>query len=143
MVIIIEKNEVVIMASMIKHSKQRDALLNVLRSTRTHPTADWLYQELRKEFPNISLGTVYRNLKMLSDNDIILKLDIGTGTEHYDGFTHEHYHLVCGDCSSISDIEVNLEALNKKAEELSGGEIKNHTLIFYGKCKNCKENGGN
>lgn len=143
MVIIIKKNGVVIMATTVKHSKQRDALLSVLKGTRTHPTADWLYQELRKEFPNISLGTVYRNLKMLSDNKTILKLDIGTGTEHYDGFTHEHYHLVCNDCNSISDIEINLNALNSKVEELSGGEIQNHSLIFYGKCKKCKKNGGN
>ena len=69
-----------------KHSKQRDALINVLRSTKMHPTADWLYAELRKEFPNISLGTVYRNLKMLSDDGSILKLDIG--------IIHFHFHTL-------------------------------------------------
>ncbi len=131
------------MALTVKHSKQRDALLDALKSTRTHPTADWLYSELRNEFPSISLGTVYRNLKLLSDNGTILKLDIGTGTEHYDGFTHNHYHLVCEDCGSVSDIEIDLGLLNEEAEKLSGGEIKNHTLIFYGKCEKCKENGGN
>ena len=134
------------MQKTVKHSKQRDALINALRSTKTHPTADWLYTELRKEFPNISLGTVYRNLKMLSDDGSILKLDIGTGTEHYDGFTHNHYHLVCDSCKSVSDIEINLDSLNALAENECGGNISNHTLIFYGKCKNCKkeekENGG-
>ena len=126
----------------IKHSRQREALLDALKSTKTHPTADGLYAQLKQDFPNISLGTVYRNLKMLSDNGTILKLDIGTGVEHYDGFTHEHYHLVCGDCNSVSDIEVNLDSLDAIAEQASGGEILNHSLIFYGKCKKCKENGG-
>ena len=130
------------MPKMVKHSKQRDALLAILKGSKTHPTADWLYGELRNEFPNISLGTVYRNLKKLSDDGTILKLDIGTGTEHYDGYTHAHYHLVCNSCNSVSDIDFSVDNLNSLAEKSCGGKIHNHTLIFYGKCKKCKENGG-
>ena len=137
-----QRKEVRVMQKVTKHSKQRDALLEVLKSTKTHPTADWLNSQLKQDFPNISLGTVYRNLKMFSDNGTILKLDIGSGVEHYDGFTHDHYHLVCNCCESVSDIEVKLDSLNSVAEEATGGEISNHSLIFYGKCKNCKENGG-
>ena len=131
------------MASVVKHSKQREALLELLKSTKTHPTASWLYERLRENFPNISVGTVYRNLKMLSDNGAILRLDIGSGTEHYDGFTHGHYHFVCNKCGSVSDIETNFNSLNTMAEEETGCTVTNHSLIFYGNCKQCKKQGGN
>ncbi len=126
-----------------KYSRQREAILNVLKSTKSHPTANWIYDRMKSDFPSISLGTVYRNLKMLSDNGTILKLDIGTGTEHYDGFTHSHYHFVCSECGCVSDIEMNLDFLNALAEENSDCMVDHHSLIFYGKCKTCKENGGN
>ena len=74
-----------------KYSKQRDALLTLLKSTRSHPSADWLYSELKKEFPNISLGTVYRNLALLAENGCILKISTSSQKEHFDGFTHQHY----------------------------------------------------
>ncbi len=129
------------MAAMTKHSKQREALLGILQNTTSHPTADWLYGQLRKEFPNISLGTVYRNLKLLSDNGTILKLSAGTGMEHYDGSTHNHYHFVCTDCGCVSDMEMDCMAgLDREAEKKMGAEVKRHSLVFYGKCKNCKKN---
>ena len=131
------------MAVAVKHSKQREALIELLKSTKTHPTASWLYEQLKEDFPNISLGTVYRNLKMLSDNGTILKLDIGSGTEHYDGFTHSHYHFVCNECGSVSDIETTFESLNSMAEKETGCAVMNHSLIFYGNCKQCKKQGGN
>lgn len=127
------------MAVVTKHSKQREALVELLKSTKTHPTASWLYENLRADFPNISLGTVYRNLKMLSDSGSILRLDIGSGTEHYDGFTHNHYHFVCNDCGSVLDIEANFDELNMFAQNTTGGTIENHSLIFYGKCSQCNK----
>ncbi len=126
------------MQNITKHSKQRDALVSLLRSTKSHPTAAWLYENLREEFPHISLGTIYRNLKMLSDNGTILRLDIGSGTEHYDGFIHKHYHFVCSECETISDIEMNFDSLNELASKETGSEVTNHSLIFYGKCNKCK-----
>ena len=74
-----------------KYSKQREALLTLLRSTRSHPSADWLYENLRKEFPNISLGTVYRNLAQLAENGDILKISTSANKEHFDGFVHRRY----------------------------------------------------
>ena len=70
-----------------KYSKQREALLTLLRSTRSHPSADWLYENLRKEFPNISLGTVYRNLAQLAENGDILKISTSANKEHFDGLS--------------------------------------------------------
>lgn len=122
-----------------KRSKQKEAILNVLRSTKVHPTADWVYEEVRKTIPNISLGTVYRNLSKLSDESIIVKLGLGTGIEHFDGNPIPHYHVMCTDCGAIDDIEAEpLDELNKWASKLFKGEIYKHSAIFFGKCEKCK-----
>lgn len=123
-----------------KYSKQRDALLTLLRSTRSHPSADWLYTELKKEFPNISLGTVYRNLALLSDNKSILKITTSSHKEHFDGFTHPHYHFVCNTCSNIYDVDLgDTDTLDKSVEKELGAKVDNHSLVFYGVCSNCKK----
>ncbi len=123
-----------------KYSKQRDALLTLLKSTRSHPSADWLYTELKKEFPNISLGTVYRNLALLADNGSILKIATSSQKEHFDGFTNPHYHFVCNACDSIYDVELdNTEFLDKSVEQELGAEVDSHSLVFYGVCSKCKK----
>ena len=127
------------MSKAIKHSKQREALLDLLRSTTSHPSADWLYTQLRCSFPNISLGTVYRNLKLLSDNGTIIRLEAGTGTEHYDGQINNHYHFICHTCGEISDVDMDcLPVLEDNAAKKTGAQIDRHSLVFYGQCKKCK-----
>ncbi len=130
-----------------KRSRQREAILEVLRMTKVHPTADWVYEEVRKEIPNISLGTVYRNLAKLSEDKTIVKLGLGTGVEHFDGCTEPHYHVMCCECGSISDIDANpLLGLNDWASKQFNGEIYEHSAIFFGKCEKCKNKhnlGGN
>ena len=74
-----------------KHFRKRDAILDCISRTKCHPTADWVYAEVRKVIPNISLGTVYRNLSMLAENGTIQKLNIGTTVEHFDGNQEIHY----------------------------------------------------
>lgn len=123
-----------------KYSKQRDALLTLLKSTRSHPSADWLYTELKKEFPNISLGTVYRNLALLADNGSILKIATSSQKEHFDGFTNPHYHFVCNACDSIYDVELdNTRFLDKSVEQELSAEVDSHSLVFYGVCSKCKK----
>ncbi|MBR5614580.1 MAG: transcriptional repressor [Clostridia bacterium] len=123
-----------------KHSRQRDAILEVLKSTKVHPTADWVYSEVRKTIPNISLGTVYRNLAKLSDENIIVKLGLGTSVEHFDGNPEPHYHVMCTECGAISDIESEpLKELNAWAEKLFKGEIYKHSAIFFGRCDECQK----
>ena len=119
-----------------KHSDKRDAIIELLKSTREHPDADWVYFNMRKRFPNVSLGTVYRNLKQLSDNGTILRLETGS-SEHFDAFTHDHSHFVCTHCNRILDIDLSLEAIDKTAEEQTGGEVDFHRMFFYGKCDKC------
>ena len=122
-----------------KRSRQREAILEVVRSTKCHPTADWVYAEVRKQIPNISLGTVYRNLSMLAENGTIQKLNIGTSVEHFDGNPSSHYHVCCNECGRIDDIEAEpLEHINQWATERFNGEIHEHYTMFIGKCSKCK-----
>ncbi len=122
-----------------KHSKQRDAILEVLHSTKAHPTADAIYAEVRKKIPNISLGTVYRNLAKLSEDNTIIKVNAGTGVEHFDGTPTPHYHVVCTECGAIDDIDAEpLEEVNLWAAKNFKGEIYKHSTIFFGKCEKCK-----
>lgn len=122
-----------------KRSKQRDAILDAVKNTKCHPTADWVYSEVRKIIPNISLGTVYRNLSKLSDERVIAKLSLGTASEHFDGNTELHYHVHCIDCDRIYDIENKLTFdINEWASELFNGEIFDHYTVFSGRCSKCK-----
>ncbi len=126
--------------NIIKRSRQREAILEVVQNTKCHPTADWVYSEVRKVIPNISLGTVYRNLSILSENGTIRKLHINTSCEHFDGNPKTHYHVYCTQCGRIDDIdEEPLEKLNEWAADMYDGEIFEHNTMFMGKCSQCKK----
>ncbi len=123
------------------YSKQREALLALLRSTDSHPSADWLYKNLRKEFPNISLGTVYRNLAQLVENGDIIKIQITSDKEHFDGFVDKHHHFVCRKCGKIFDVHAGgIENIEKKAAENLHAVVEKTSLVFYGICKQCCHN---
>lgn len=126
------------MQKTLKHSKQRDALLSLLQNVKNHPTAEWLHQELKKEFPNIGIATVYRNLNLLAEQGKIWRLECSVGSEHYDGNTRRHYHFICRSCSEITDIMLSDQlSLNELAEENNGLKVEEHSLFFYGLCKKC------
>lgn len=119
-------------------TKQRQTILNVLRNTTSHPTADWIYEEVRKLIPNISLGTVYRNLGILKEMGEIMELDFGSTFSRYDGNPANHYHFSCVQCGCVYDLEIDpLTSLEKDVEKHSGHRIHHHRLEFYGVCKNC------
>ncbi len=119
------------------YSRQREAILDVLRSTDTHPTAAWIYERVRERIPNISLGTVYRNLSALSQSGEILSINVGDGQEHYDGDNSSHIHLHCRCCGSINDLELMNDPLKNLADEL-GFKSETSVYLIYGACKNCK-----
>ena len=120
------------------HSKQREAILDFLATRKDHPTADVVYMNVRKQLPNISLGTVYRNLTLLSDNGEILRLRVGDGTDHFDADVSSHYHFICKECGSVLDLEMdNIDAINDIAAQNFDGEIEGHSTYFYGLCGNC------
>ena len=123
-----------------KYSKQREALLTLLRSTRSHPSADWLYENLRKEFPNISLGTVYRNLNLLTDIGEALKITTPDGADRFDGCVKPHNHFFCTECRRVLDLDLDMkeiEQINKAAATNFDGIIESSNTIFYGRCGDC------
>ena len=121
-----------------KYSYQREVILSELRSVSTHPTATAIYDMVRAKIPNISLGTVYRNLSMLSDYGIILKITAGDGIERFDGNPNPHYHFCCHECGSVSDLDLPpFQELDLKVQKLSGNIVQKHSLIFYGICSDC------
>ncbi|MDO5381290.1 MAG: transcriptional repressor [Eubacteriales bacterium] len=126
-----------------KHSRQRDAILNHLQSRQDHPTAEAIYNSVRQEYPNISLGTVYRNLSMLVDIGSVIKVPCDDGSVHFDGRVSPHYHFQCLNCKKIIDLEISEETrmYEKKivdmAEKEFAGEIEGKATFFYGKCSAC------
>ena len=118
-----------------RYSRQREALLEMLRSTKSHPDAEWLYTGLRKEYPNISLGTVYRNLRQLTEAGEILELCYGN-TSHFDGDISPHYHMKCNNCDRIYDIPTSSVSINLGATD--NFEIETINLVINGTCRNCQ-----
>ena len=125
---------------MSRRSTQRDAILRVIKNTTTHPGADWIYDQVRKVIPNISLGTVYRNLNLLAQAGEIKELDIpGTGSR-FDGMTRIHHHLVCENCGRIFDWDESLDpAIEAKIARKTGFKVKTQYLKFIGICSHCQK----
>jgi Fur family peroxide stress response transcriptional regulator len=123
-----------------KRSRQRERLLEVLAATRAHPTAAWLYDELRKEFPDLSMGTVYRNLSILVEQDLVRKIDFGSTFDRFEVKTAPHYHFICDRCGSVSDLPLPLdEELNGRVLAETGFHALRHRIEFYGVCRRCAE----
>lgn len=120
------------------YSRQREAVLKVLKASKCHPTATQVYEEVRKVIPNISLGTVYRNLAMLNEHGDIISIAVGDGHEHFDGDISPHIHLHCRCCGRIEDLFINDDPASALANE-SGFESETSVYIVYGRCKTCKE----
>ncbi|MBN1480901.1 transcriptional repressor [candidate division KSB1 bacterium] len=123
-----------------RQSKQRNRILELLRSTDSHPTADWIYAQLKKEFPKLSLGTVYRNLSTLIDQGLVNKIHFGSTFDRFEANTKPHYHLICESCGKIFDFNMKIyENLNEQAKQLTTFTINYHKLDFYGICQECSQ----
>ena len=122
----------------LKRSRQRDAIVAFLATRKDHPTADVVYQEIRNIIPNISLGTVYRNLAQLSERGDILRLPCDGKVDHFDADTRPHYHFICNRCGCVQDIEMPYSpAMDQLANQEFDGTIIKHSLLFEGFCKDC------
>ena len=121
-----------------KYSGQRAAILEELQALRTHPTAAELHSRVRQRMPNISLGTVYRNLALLCEEGEVQRISPGDGTDHYDAVTSPHDHFSCTGCGRLLDLDLSpLPDLDALAEQVCGGRVERHSLIFYGLCGSC------
>ncbi len=127
------------MATPIKYSSQREAILRFLRTRKDHPTADFVFQHIREDIPNISLATVYRNLNQLAEAGIILRLTTNDKTDHFDACVEPHYHFCCRCCNAIKDIDMEpMPELVEKASKVSNFLIEEATILFQGVCEECQ-----
>ncbi|WP_343207811.1 transcriptional repressor [Anaerolentibacter hominis] len=122
----------------LKFSRQREAIKTYLAGTKEHPTADTVYSHIREIYPNISLGTVYRNLNLLTDTGEIQKLSCGESGDRFDGNASPHYHFICNKCHRVLDLDLpDMDMINEMASKSFDGKIEGHSTYFYGICGNC------
>ena len=123
-----------------KHSRKRDAILDCIRQTKCHPSAEWVYQQLKPEFPDLSLGTVYRNIAMFKEEGAIRSIGVVNGLERYDWHTEPHTHFVCTCCGKVQELDpvVLPPQTVEQAERISGGTVIGHQLQFFGRCTDCQ-----
>jgi Fur family ferric uptake transcriptional regulator len=122
----------------LRMTRQRKVILEELRKLNTHPSADEIYEVVRHRLPRISLGTVYRNLEVLSELGEIQKLELSGLLKRFDWDTKKHYHIRCVRCSRVDDAPI--APLNQLDNELYGAtvfEIIGHNLEFTGLCPEC------
>lgn len=125
----------------LKYSRQRESIKELLMSRKDHPTADMIYTDIRKTYPNISLGTVYRNLSLLSEIGEIKKICTGDGVDRYDADTTPHNHFVCRRCHAVMDLDMeDIGNIKEIASQNFNGSIEDYSVNFYGLCGLCKEN---
>ena len=120
-------------------TNQRKVILEELKSVTTHPTADELYEMVRKRLPRISLGTVYRNLEVLSSCGLILKLETSGQQKRFDGDTSPHHHVRCVHCGRVGDVFKVTETPDLEGDYESDFTITGHRLEFQGVCPECRK----
>ena len=126
---------------MLRKSRQRDAILRVVKGVTSHPTANWIYDQVREEIPHISLGTVYRNLRLLVEEGQILEIELAGTLSRFDGNTQYHHHFICEQCGRVFDVS-NHEGMGRAMMDGisrgTGFQITHHRFEFYGLCKDCQ-----
>lgn len=120
---------------------QRQIILEELGKVTSHPTANEVYDMVRKRLPRIGLGTVYRNLELLSDSGVILKLEVGGTQKRFDATIDPHYHIRCSFCGKVDDIDIPVqEHINEAATMASKYKVLGHHIEFSGICHACLQN---
>lgn len=122
-----------------RFSRQRATVLKVLQGTESHPTVEWIYGQVRQDIPNISLGTVYRNLNQLADGGSIQRI-YDNGHVRYDGNMDRHDHIRCIHCQRIFDVHLPLEEITKSIPQDYGFNVTGYALDIQGECHECQSN---
>ena len=122
-----------------KHSKKREAILEALRCAKDHPSAEMLYSRLKGTYPDLSLGTVYRNLAFFINDGEITSVGAVAGQERYDADTSPHAHFICEQCGAVLDVDVPQDDLRSDLETRYGVRVRRSELLFRGVCSACRE----
>lgn len=126
----------------VRRSKKRDALLRLLHSTEMHPSADWVYQRLREEFPDVSLATVYRNLNQLVDEGLIRRVGVIKGQERYETMLEPHSHFICHRCGALLDLpDCTCGVETSALSEQYGFLAQSYEFNIHGLCRDCISQG--
>lgn len=121
-----------------RFSKQREVILKILRSSQDHPTADWIYQQARREIPKISLGTIYRNLKQLTKQGLILEYNYGKHPARYESNTGRHHHVRCVKCGRVNDLPLSfMKGIEEEVAQSTDYHVLEHRLEVLGICPGC------
>ena len=125
-----------------KHFRKRDAILTCLQQSKAHPSAETIFQQLKPEIPDLSMGTVYRNLSLFKQQGLAASIATVNGTERFDGNTAPHVHFLCTHCDAVIDLDDMAvpEALTSAAQRSCGGSVTSCTLSFTGVCRECMTN---
>ena len=121
-----------------RNTKQKELIISILREIKTHPTADDIYEMVKKHLPKISISTVYRNLEHMCETGEVRKLGVGGSQRRYDGNSMPHHHIRCTECGRVDDVHLQWSTeLENNVKEQSGYEVTGHVTLFLGKCENC------
>lgn len=124
--------------TVLKFSRQRESIKEYLANTNEHPTADTVYAHVREQYPNISLGTVYRNLNLLVEQGEAVKVVCGDGYDRFDATCTPHYHVICKECKCVKDLDLpNIDHIDILAQASFEGKIESHSVYFSGICQKC------
>ena len=123
---------------MSRHSKNREAILECLKTTKSHPTAEWIYERLKPQYPNLSLGTVYRNLTQLKEAGMIRTLGTIAGQERFDADITCHHHIVCSRCGLVQDLDSDSRTQQMLSELSVMTDADIREIQFIGLCSECK-----
>ncbi|WNF36706.1 peroxide-responsive transcriptional repressor PerR [Bacillaceae bacterium IKA-2] len=124
----------------VRMTPQRHAILEYLFKSMTHPTADDIYKALEGKFPNMSVATVYNNLRVFKEVGLVRELNYGDSSSRFDSVTTDHYHVVCSSCGKIVDFYYpGLDEVETLAEHVTGFKVTSHRMEIYGTCPKCSE----
>lgn len=122
----------------VRITPQRHAILEYLISSELHPTADEIYKSLESDFPNMSVATVYNNLRVFRTAGLVKELTYGDASSRFDFVTNDHYHIICNKCGTIVDFHhPGLQEVERLASHVTGFEVNSHRLEVYGTCPTC------
>ncbi|SKA83641.1 Fur family transcriptional regulator, peroxide stress response regulator [Caloramator quimbayensis] len=124
----------------LKLTPQRYAIYKFLKSVKTHPSAEMIYNELKQDYPTMSLATVYKTLKTLIELNLVQELNVGEDNFRYDANVDIHPHIICLNCGKVDDIEnTNFDNLKKDVLSYTDYDVLSYKLYFYGICSECKK----